>query len=75
MKITLKWYAPAAAPRIALWAPHVLFFQAREQISPLLVAIDGQSAAAKSTLACYIQQRIPNTVVLGVGVLMGRSHS
>jgi uridine kinase len=42
----------------------VPFLQARMQTSPLLVAIDGQSAAGKSTLARYIQQQIPNTVIV-----------
>jgi uridine kinase len=42
----------------------VPFLQARMQTSPLLVAIDGQSAAGKSTLARFIQQQIPNTVIV-----------
>jgi uridine kinase len=42
----------------------VPFLQPRMQTSPLLVAIDRQSAAGKSTLARYIQQQIPNTVIV-----------
>jgi uridine kinase len=42
----------------------VPFLQAHMQTSPLLVAIDGQSAAGKSTSARYIQQQIPDTVIV-----------